>query len=457
MKRKADLRVAIISDIHIGFTGHINPNYYGLGQQGSQEKWVEYALRWFKKKGVDVVVVPGDIANACAYFRTDITNEDCAFAEMRRFGEIFREVFKGTDVELVAIYGNHESGYGVLPKGVQAWEQLNGGTKTPWKDAFGEAYARTVVKNIKGYTFVGAHWGYEKETEKVIAEEAKKSPDNPVFYIQHNCIKDTTCDSYVCHTSENCEIINVIRDFDNVIALTGHTHCSITDERTIWQSAEENAPKCTVISCSTFNYADCTGDLVRGENLLTKHALYLTVSGKEINVERLSFYTEEMLALAKGEKTKQNMRACTKSAGKDWHFVLGGEKVMDFSLRAEKAKAPEFPNGAVAGLARGDTTAVVFFPAAIPPKGEDILHSYYAEAWETSSGKLVSTGQISTEFHVDASSDYFSPYYQITLVNLQPNTEYIFKVYARDCWQKQSEKPIIHKGRTLLKYEGRLR
>ena len=44
-KNKPDLRIAVMSDVHIGFTGHINPNYYGLSQPGDQDKWWEYALR----------------------------------------------------------------------------------------------------------------------------------------------------------------------------------------------------------------------------------------------------------------------------------------------------------------------------------------------------------------------------------------------------------------------------
>ena len=446
--QKPDLRIAIISDPHLGFTGHINPNYYGLGQQGDQDKWWEYALRWFKRRGTDVVVVPGDMANACSYGKPGITSADCAVDEIKRFARIFREVFKGTDAEIVSIYGNHDN-Y------AQPREKLNGGNETPWEDAFGEPYTRVVHKNVKGYAFIGGHWSYEKHARDIIKEEAEKTPDKPVFYIQHGEIKGTTCDSFLPNVSSVG--IDNIRDYENVIGLFGHTHCPITDERTIWQSAKEGDPKCTVISCGTFNYGDSTGDLLRGENLETKHALYLTVTGKEINVERLSFFTDEMLALAKGEKRKQNFKKCTRSAGADWHFTLGGEKVLDTESRAEKSVAPEFPETAEAGLARADNFVVVFFPAAIPLDCDnDIIHSYYAEAWDDETGELVSQGQINSEFHVDHSADHFTPYYQIVLPDLKPNTAYTVKVYARNCYQKLSTKPIIHKGKTLPARKERL-
>ena len=449
-KTKPDLRIAVMSDVHIGFTGHINPNYYGLSQPGDQDKWWEYALRWFKNKGVDVVVVPGDIANACAYGRTDITSADCAAEEMIRCNRIFNRVFEGEDTQFVCVYGNHDAK-------VQPWETYNGGDKTPWQDAFGVPYEPVFTKTVKGYSFIGVHWGQEANAKDAVAEAVKRTPDKPVFYIQHGELKNTTCDTYGRCQNGGAGIEN-IAEYENVIAMFGHTHWPITDERTIWQSADPAAPKCTVLSCSTMNYADYKDGLVQGENLETKHALYITVTGKEINVERLSFWTDEMLALAKGEKTEQTMHACTRSAGDDWHFTLGGEKAMDFERRAARSKAPEFPPTAVAGLSRSDTFVVVSFPAAIPPAGSDILQSYYVEAWEEETNTLVSTGQTFTESHIDRTSDHFSPYYQVVIPNLKPNTAYTFKVYARNCFQKLSERPIIHKGKTMATpYAGILR
>ena len=445
--KKADLRLAIISDPHLGFTGHINPNYYGLGQPGDQDKWFEYALRYFSSRGIDALVIPGDMANACAYGRAGVTSADCAAAEMIRLGKIFRDVFGESETKLIAIYGNHDNL-------VQPRERLNGGDGSPWEDAFGEPYTHVFEKTVKGYTFIGANWGYEKEAREAVARAAEGEMGKPVFYIQHGEIKGTTCDTLEGNISSVG--IDNVRDFDNVIAMFGHTHCPITNERTIWQSEKAGDPKCTVLSCGTFNYADTVGDLVRGENLMTKHALYLTVSGMEINIERLSFWTDEMLMLAKGEKTEQDFKLCTKSAGQDWHFTLGGERIYDTARRTAEGAAPEFPEGAVAGLSRSDDYAVIFFPAAIPPERDgDVLHSYYAEATD-GEGRVVSFGQICTEYHVDRSADYFSPYYQIVLTGLTPNTEYTFRVFARDCFGNMSKNPIIHIGKTLAKKGSRL-
>lgn len=447
MQRKNEnLRVAIISDVHIGFIYHINENYYGLGQIGDQDKWWEYTLEYFKKKGVDVVVVPGDMANATDYEAVCMSGR-YAHEEMKRCGEIFRKVFDGTDTQLVCVYGNHDAC-------AKPYEKACGGELTPWQDAFLEPYEPVFCKNIKGYSFVGVHWGEELNAKEITAQAVKNSPDKPVFYIQHRPIKNTTYDSYGNSMNGGAGYENVA-PYSNVIALFGHTHRPITDERTIWQADDEQGAKCTVISCSTLNYAD-DSRLVQGENLMTKHALYLTVSGMDINVERLSFYTDEMIALAKGEKTEQNVGACTRSAGEDWSFTLGGDNVMSFERRKKVAVAPEFDERAVVGLARADTFVVVSFPSAIKPKGANHLRGYYVEAWKD--GALVSTAEIRTESHIDATEEYFSAFYHVVVPNLEPNTEYIFKAYAYDSFKNLSKKPLISKGKTSESpYQGRLR
>ena len=452
-KNKTSLRVGIISDPHLGFLGHINPNYYGLGQEpfGVQDKWYEYVLRYFKYRGVDVIVIPGDMANACAYGDKTKTSADYAVEEIIRSGKIFREVFKNTNTQIFCIYGNHDNF-------CQNREFLNGGDQNIWQEAYGEPYAHTVVKNIKGFNFVGGHWGYEQEAKPYLDKLTKETPNKPVFYVQHPAIKHTTCDSFTCGQLFDTGR-ELVKDYENVIALFGHTHSPITSELTIWQSKKPEDPKCTVISCSTLNYGDSTGDLVRGENLMTKHALYLTVSGdNQVNVERLSFYTPEMLDLANGRKTKQKFKKCVRSCGKDWSFTVGGEKVYDAEERKQKATAPEFPKGATAGLCRSNTEVLVCFPSAIPLDCDDnILHSYYVEAIDEETNEVVSYGQISTEFHVDHSSDYLSPYYQVLIRHLQPDTNYLFKVYARDCFGNMSTNPIIHRGKTMAEKFERLK
>ena len=276
----------------------------------------------------------------------------------------------------------------------------------------------------------------------MVAEKAAAANGKPVFYLQHGAFQGTTPDgdpAYLFETNE--QGVNNVRAWENVVAFSGHTHFPITDERAIWQSAEEGQPRCTVVSCSTLNYGCVADGSLSGENLQTKHALYMTVSDHEVCFERLSFWTEEMLALASGEKTEPDIARCMRSAGPDWRFTVGGEKIYDPTCRAQEAVAPVFPEGAMVGADCGDTYATVKFPAACPlERPGDFVHSYRAEAVDAA-GRVVSAATICTEHHVDGDERRFSSEYRVAVGGLTPDTPYTFRVYARDCWQK-SGKPL---------------
>jgi|GEM_PF-6053420 len=446
---KPNLRVGIISDVHIGFTGHLDPHYCGGTQPGSQDLWWEYTLRWYAARGVDVIAVPGDMTNACDY-SVPKWSAEYSYDEMRRFNDIFRKVFDGTDTELVTIYGNHD-------QFVQKWETMNGGDKNPWQEIFGEPYEHVFCKKVHGISFIGAHWGYEGEAKALIRQEATANPEQPVFYLQHGAIKNTIPGSDPNRFGEVFdEGLENVRDFSNVIALTGHTHCPITDERSIWQSKDPQKAKCTSIACSTLNYGCPDGGFVRGENLWTKHGLYLTVTGEKIHVERLSFWTEHMLELAEEKCHIQNLSLSSVSAGDDWDFTLNGEKVYDAAERAQRSIAPEFEEGSFAGAWRGDTFIQVSCPAAIPPSDGSPIHSYYVEALDET-GKIVRTAEVSTEHHIDRRPIWYHAPYTMFVYGLQPDTEYRFRVYARNCWQKMSEKPLCFRARTLKDCPSRMK
>ena len=445
------LRAGIISDVHIGFTGHINPRYYGLGQGpvGDQDLWWEYVLRWFAHRGVDVIVCPGDMTNACDY---SIPSWSAPYSrrEMERFCAIFRKVFGGTDTQLVVIYGNHDDF-------VQREETANGGNRTHWQDVFGEPYSPIVRRTVNGYAFVGAHWGHEGEAGPAVAEAVAASGDLPVFYIQHDALPGTTCASDPKRRPDLSDAgLRCVRDYDTVVAFSGHTHRSITDERAIWQADRPDEPRCTSITCSTLNYGEQNGGLINGENLMTKQALYMTAHGRELRFERLSFWTPEMRALAKAEKTEPDFAACTASCGADWVFTAGGERRYGFARRAALCAAPEFPPEADIAVFRGDTAVQLYFPAALPlNRDDDLIFSYVAEAVDASSA-VVRQASVFTEHHIDHDPARFAPAYQAVIYGLTPDTEYTFRVFARDCYGLRSARPLTIRARTLAEPRAEL-
>ena len=148
----ARLRIGVLSDLHI----NAEPN--------ACEPW-EQALKFFRDRKVDAVIVAGDIA--------------CGgqLAELKKAGNVWRKVFPGNKrpdgghVEKVFVTGNHD---------VNGWKyKQNEGNPNAasnavgfrlaeaWRDAFGEEYSPMYIKNVKGYSFIGAHFDldgtYHKE------------------------------------------------------------------------------------------------------------------------------------------------------------------------------------------------------------------------------------------------------------------------------------------------------
>ena len=212
----ARLTLGVLSDIHLE------------GRPGD-DKWFLKALRHFAEAGVDGVVIAGDIAN---YGRV---------TELRQCADAWNAVFpgdKGPDgrhVEKLFVYGNHEcirdkKKYPDEP----AW--ISEGYAKSWRECFGEEWAPVMVKEVKGYTFVLAHYPVGRKSAASML--AKVAPgldrDKPFFFVQHEHPKDT-CYGPWAWGHDNGATTKVLSAYPNAIALSGHSHYPLTDERGIWQ------------------------------------------------------------------------------------------------------------------------------------------------------------------------------------------------------------------------------
>ena len=73
----------------------------------------------------------------------------------------------------------------------------------------------------------------------------------------------------------------------------------------------------------------------------------------------------------------------------------------------------------------------LFFPAALPlNRDDDRIRSYVAEAED---GNAVRQGFAFTGHHIDHDPARFVPFYQIVICGMQPDAEYNYRVYARNC------------------------
>ena len=242
------LRFGVISDIHILRTGADEE----MGAYGNSLTF-RHTLEWFRSQNVDAVVIAGDMADR----GMDV--------HLMAVSEAWYAVFPGDrypdgrPISKFFVTGNHDwHGYTngniaetlypdaaerakhILQKDMAGW----------WEKAFHEPYAPIYSKEIKGYTFIGAHWdmgGYGPEAGKKVyafgriadymARNGKKlDPALPFFYVQHPHPKDTCYGPWAWGHDKGI-VTQTLSAYSNAIAFSGHSHYTLTDERSIWQGA----------------------------------------------------------------------------------------------------------------------------------------------------------------------------------------------------------------------------
>ena len=151
----------------------------------------------------------------------------------------------GERVELMISTGNHD---------IDAWggrwknfieedmlaQRLNykGNLEKTWRRLFNQEWELVWRREVKGYTFIGAQWSSLNPPigEYLRAHAAELRGTKPFFYCQHEHPKGT-CHGKYSMGDDRGESVRALSPFPNAVALTGHSHCAISDERTVWQGA----------------------------------------------------------------------------------------------------------------------------------------------------------------------------------------------------------------------------
>ena len=332
------LKVAVLSDIHVR-------------NEETQAVFIK-ALEWYRAQGVDAVLVAGDMA------------DHGLVAQLQLVADAWFKVFpdnktpEGRPVAQLLQYGNHD---------VAAWKEkdypdpaerarklIKFDPKGCWERAFKEAYSPCFSKTVKGYTFVGAHWpGLGDMGGWFAANGGKLDPSLPFFYFQHPHPKDTCYGAWAWGHDGGLST-KTLSPFPNAIALSGHSHYTLTDERTVWQGAF------TSIGTSSLSYTSLDynfrenaagnnyghketrarqmGRIPTGEG---KQGMLFTVCDDHIRIARREFVYDQTL-------------------GDDWILPIGkaAEKPFVYAKRIPARIAPEFAEGAVVKV------------APVPPKAE---------------------------------------------------------------------------------------
>lgn len=212
-----------------------------------------------------------------------------------------------------------------------------------WPRLFGEEYTSFFHKRVKGYDFIGVNWdfiGWKGDIQGLDEYMASQDlpADRPFFYIQHPHPKGT-CHGDKVWGQDNGSSTNVLSKYPNAIALSGHSHNSLADERAIWQGAF------TSIGCASLYYLDMVpgGEIKPPPKGTGRHGLLLDVFDDRVVVERRDFFHDEELA-------------------PKWVFpatyAAGDERPCSFEWRAAHCGIPEFPRGAAATLTVSNPKAI---------------------------------------------------------------------------------------------------
>lgn len=214
------LTIGIISDAHI--------------YEDSDVERFKNALKFFKKQKVDGVILAGDIIDE---------GLECEFKSAI---DAWNSVFKGTKVERLFVLGNHDIRK-ISDRMIKRFknsgldlekELIRNRRDEVWEKYTGEKWEPIWVKEINGYKFVGAHYQNSNNVKGLdeFINGLDLKGDKPFFYIQH-CHPKDTCSAPWTWGQDDGKVTKLLSNYPNCIAFSGHSHTSVTDDRTCWQGA----------------------------------------------------------------------------------------------------------------------------------------------------------------------------------------------------------------------------
>ena len=351
------LRFGVVSDIHILRVG-ADEKMSGWGNN----LMFKHTLEWFKSQNVDAVVIAGDMA--------DRGMDENLMAVSEAWYSVFPDNKRpdGRPVEKVFVTGNHDwigHNYGnvavkkypdkderdrhILQKDMAGW----------WEKAFHEPYTPIYSKKVNGFAFIGAHWdgshageGCHNQPFSLIEDFMAKNgkgidPSLPFFYVQHPHPKDT-CYGRWAWGHDKGVVTKTLSAYSNAVAFSGHSHYSLTDERSFWQGAF------TSVGTASLRYTGMPYDELpsagyentsaSGSDAWRYNAVKLSkcIDGGDSRQGMLWSIYDDCITVGRREFLSGL------DLGEDWVMPLPAAESRPFAFaeRARKFRAPEFPVGA---------------------------------------------------------------------------------------------------------------
>ncbi len=441
------LKVGVLSDIHLH------------RHHPDRQKVFIKALEWYRAQDVDAVLIAGDMADGGHV------------SELQQVADAWFKVFPdgkapdGRTVTQLFCLGNHDaweraqlSGTPEEQEKQKSWISRN--IERAWESAFREKYEPIFMKTVKGYQFVGVHWPDMNQRTAWFEAHAKEiDMTKPFFYFQHPHPKDT-CYGAWAWGHDDGTATRLLMPFPNAIALSGHSHYPLTDERSVWQGTF------TSIGTSSLHYSGIEyGYRENGyhagnsygmrenrahqmspmDSSAGKQGMLFTLCDDHIRIERHEFVYDQSL-------------------GDDWILPIGTDaaKPFEYAKRKPSRTAPEFAKDAVATVELDEPKPVkdkdgkpivgkdgksvmkpeklkVTFPAA-EPRNKCRVFDYEIQAVALADDVEIAVATrrvMATDFHLPLSQAGKAGFCLFALADLPKKTPIRFDIRPLECFGKR--------------------
>ena len=449
-------RFVIGSDVHIqnGYLGDDQADEIGNEPTDSDKKLTFIFEVGRQLGGVDSYAFIGDVTDA-GYI-----------SQYHRLISVLKEA--NTDnTRVIVCQGNHETG--AFNWGATIFDMQNARKRfeDQLKDFQGGQKANDVVevngvKVIKmGPMGYGGNGDYRGNASWFTGTALPQTTDGePFLVLCHHQIPGTTYTSIEWSGTYSDDMIDAMKQHPNLIHISGHSHATVEDERSIGQdfgfTAIQDGTAGAYYENETGKVDPETGTTADSKGLRTScPPQYSDTYTKD---KEITDGSDCLIVDVNNDRTVKVYRVSlvrTKAGDEKGGIVYlydpwtidvpkiiaaNGDttntEAFPYTNARQSTAAPYFDEGATVEVEPLNSSATVRFPAAIPgsEKNADMIHEYKLTATPVNGGDAV-TKRIFSDYYRPAA--YVKKQWEVAFKGLQENTEYTVSVEAQTSWNKE--------------------
>lgn len=389
----SSFKVGVISDTQLPPTEEV------LQNDDKYVKHLKNALTVLKNNEVDMILFAGDIGDLGTYFAFET------------YENTIDEVFGENRPIIQTVMGNHDywnKDAKTAINQIKAFQKVTG--ESPWTHYV-----------VNGYHFIGASpnsgsmsAGYRLTSrwlDKELENAYQDSEGKPILVMTHNQPFDT------CYGSDEWgdkSLNDVLSKYPNIVNLSGHSHYSVLDERSIWQG------EYTVMSTQSLSYIELETGKENGtippNADATPMGYIMEFTDNSIDIHRMDFSDGNMGA----EQKVENI----------WSLPLPYKNDGRYSFESRKAlnTAPVITDTNATSSFEGNDIIISFKAGT----DDDFVHSY----------KVVIDGKETKLFFSDYYNGIDDMSQDVTLQFEAQKGKHTYEIYAVDSWGEESKNCI---------------